>query len=162
MNYRVVFDLAQEGYRNWPFVARFALGVVVGLGLMAFRKQLPGWWGKHPRASSAFAFISFGFSLFLLLAVFITTFLGYTHLKNALLNGQAKVVEGPVSQFVPMPFSGHSKERFCVRETCFEYSDFVITPGFNNTASHGGPIRETLPVRVTFVGRTIVRLEVAE
>jgi len=52
-------------------------------------------------------------------------------------------------------------ERFCVSGVCFAYSDFVITSGFNNTSSHGGPIREGLPVRVTYVGDMIVKLEVA-
>jgi len=72
------------------------------------------------------------------------------------------VVEGTVSRFVPMPVTGHAMERFCVHDTCFEYSDFVITSGFNNTSSHGGPIREGLPVRVTFVGNKIVKLEITK
>ena len=60
-----------------------------------------------------------------------------------------------------MPVSGHAMEHFCVRQACFEYSDFVITAGFNNTASYGGPIRDGLPVRVTYVGNAIAKLEVA-
>jgi hypothetical protein len=52
-------------------------------------------------------------------------------------------------------------EKFCVNDHCFEYSDYVITGGFNNTRSHGGPIREGLPVRVTFIRNKIIKLEVA-
>jgi hypothetical protein len=43
----------------------------------------------------------------------------------------------------------------------FCYSDYEVTAGFNNSASHGGPIREGLPVRVSYIGNTIVRLEVS-
>ena len=53
-------------------------------------------------------------------------------------------------------------ERFCVSGTCFEYSDYVVTGGFNNTSSHGGPIRAGLPVRVSHVGDRIVKLEIAD
>ncbi|MEO7576992.1 MAG: hypothetical protein ABIT83_05210, partial [Massilia sp.] len=67
----------------------------------------------------------------------------------------------PVADFVPMPAAGHAMERFCVQQACFSYSDFVIGGGFNNTASHGGPIRAGLPVRVTYVDGDIVKLEIA-
>jgi hypothetical protein len=40
------------------------------------------------------------------------------------------------------------------------YSDYVVTAGFNNTASHGGPIRQDLPVRISYVGNSIVKLEI--
>ncbi|WP_322021733.1 MULTISPECIES: hypothetical protein [unclassified Burkholderia] len=52
-------------------------------------------------------------------------------------------------------------ERFCVGQVCFSYSDYVVTGGFNNTASHGGPIRAGLPVRGSYVDGLIVKLEVA-
>jgi hypothetical protein len=53
-------------------------------------------------------------------------------------------------------------ESFCVSGVCFRYSDYVVTAGFNQTSSHGGPIRDGLPVRVTYIGNTIVKLEVVE
>jgi len=65
-----------------------------------------------------------------------------------------------VTRFKPMPPSGHAPEEFCVKDRCFQYSDFEVSPAFNTTSSHGGPIREGLPVRVTYVGNAIVRLEV--
>ncbi|MBV9128726.1 MAG: hypothetical protein JO117_11650 [Verrucomicrobia bacterium] len=60
-----------------------------------------------------------------------------------------------------MPYTGHQMEWFVVDGRRFEYSDYVIVPGFNNTASHGGPIRQGLQVRVHYVGNNIARLEVA-
>jgi hypothetical protein len=43
----------------------------------------------------------------------------------------------------------------------FSYSDYVIVPCFNNTASHGGPIRDGLRVRIAYSGNCILKLEVA-
>lgn len=61
-----------------------------------------------------------------------------------------------------MPATGHAMEKFCVADACFEYSEYVISGGFNNTSSHGWPIREGLRVRATYVGNSIVKLEVAK
>jgi hypothetical protein len=71
------------------------------------------------------------------------------------------VVEGRVHDFVPMPYAGHADESFGVGDTRFSYSDFNISKGgFNNTASHGGPIREGLYVRVSHRNGRILKLEV--
>ena len=71
------------------------------------------------------------------------------------------MVEGVVKNFRPMPYEGHQDECFSVQAQTFCYSDYVVTVGFNNSASHGGPIREGLRVRVSYIGNTIIRLEVA-
>lgn len=80
--------------------------------------------------------------------------------RDALLSGKAKVVEGPVEDFVPMPYGGHALERFSVGGVAFAYSDFVLTCGFRNTSSHGGPIHEGIGVRVHYVGGDILKLEI--
>jgi hypothetical protein len=74
--------------------------------------------------------------------------------------GQYSVIEGDVRRFVPMPWGGHALESFDVGDRHFSYSDFVATPGFRRTASHGGPIREGLHVRIAYVGNVILRLEI--
>lgn len=75
-------------------------------------------------------------------------------------------VEGRVVAFRPAPAEGHQNETFVVTGVPFSYSDYVITGGFNQTRSHGGPIREGLRVRITYVrsraGNIVVRLEVAD
>ncbi|GAC1417844.1 MAG: hypothetical protein NVSMB69_18760 [Novosphingobium sp.] len=53
-------------------------------------------------------------------------------------------------------------EHFDVAGVTFSYSDYVITAGFNNSASHGGPIREALPVRICHRDGEILRLEVMQ
>ena len=162
MDYKVVFDITDAGYKSWTFPAYGLIFVAVGAVLVAFRKRLPGSWSKHPRASNVFAFSFFGFAVLRTLVSFVSTYNDYSSLRAEKETNRASVVEGIVTNFKPMPVTGHAMEKFCVQKVCFEYSDYVITGGFNNTSSHGGPIKEGLPVRVTYVGNSIVKLEVVE
>ncbi len=63
MEYRTVFDIAESGYKSWTFPAHGAILIAVGTVLVVLRRRLPGWWRKHPRQSSVFAFVFFGFSV---------------------------------------------------------------------------------------------------
>lgn len=76
--------------------------------------------------------------------------------------GHFSVVEGIVADFHPMPYEGHQDECFSVSSHRFCYSDYTIVPGFRNTATHGGPIRAGLRVRISYSFGTILRLEVAK
>ena len=77
----------------------------------------------------------------------------------ALRDGTAAVVEGPVTSLVD---SGHAGENLTVAAHRFAYSDDEVSAGFRHSASHGGPIRVGLYVRVTYVGKLILRLEVGQ
>jgi hypothetical protein len=162
MDYQVVFDITTAGYKSWSFPAHGLIFVALGATLIVIRKRLPGWWRRHPLTSSMFAFFFFGFAVLWTLISFVSTYHDYLSLSSTKEANRASVVEGLVTNFKPMPATGHAMEIFCVQGVCFEYSDYVITAGFNNTSSHGGPIREGLPVRVTYVGNSIVKLEVAK
>jgi len=161
MEYRVVFDVATAGYKAWNFALVGLVFSLVGLGVVAFRRRLGGWWVIHPTAGKVFAFCFLGFSVLWTTVSFVRTYSDYRTLLNAEQTNALHVVEGVVSNFNPMPASGHTMERFCVAAECFTYSDFVITAGFNHTTSHGGPIRNGLAVRVSHLGNTIAKLEVA-
>jgi len=115
-------------------------------------------------SQQGFAYFFFGFALLWTTVSFVSTWREYSRLENAIATGHARVVAGVVTEFSPMPVTGHAMERFCVSgsSACFEYSDYVVTSGFNNTSSHGGPIRAGLRVRVTYVGNSILKLEIAE
>ena len=93
---------------------------------------------------------------------FVATYGEYNAAATALRNRGYQVVEGRVTNFVPMPFTGHAQESFVVDGVRFCYSDYIVTSGFHNTASHGGPIHQGLYVRVTYLGNLILRLEVAK
>ena len=160
MEYRTVFDIASAGYKSWTFPMVGLIFIFVGALVVAVRRHLPGWWGKHPTASNIFAFSFLGFTVAWTLVSFFGTYRDYSSASGAMERNHALVAEGIVSDFKPMPVTGHAMESFCVSGKCFRYSDYAITAGFNNTSSHGGPIRQGLPVRVTYVGNTILKLEV--
>lgn len=155
MEYRTVFEVAEGSFNAWTFPSFGLIFVVVGASLVAGRKNLPGWWSKHPRASSAFAFYYFGFAVLWTLTAFLIAYSQYSSLSRARHVNNVRVAEGLVNSFEPMPVAGHAMERFCVSGVCFKYSDYVVTGGFNNTSSHGGPIHEGLQVRVSYVGDSI-------
>ena len=78
-------------------------------------------------------------------------------------SGDYQVVEGAVRDFKPMPKGGHALESFTVGGVPFCYSDYDLSRGgFNNAASHGGPIRAGLVVRIAHHDGRILRIEVSE
>jgi hypothetical protein len=80
-------------------------------------------------------------------------------LQQQLDQGRARVVAGKVEDHLNANFA---YECFSVEGQRFCYSDGPTSVGFHQTSQNGGPIRDGLEVRVTFIGNTIVRLEVAE
>lgn len=79
---------------------------------------------------------------------------------TAYQKGDFETVEGVVYDFHPMPYQGHQDECFSVQDQRFCYSDYEIGPGFHNAASHGGPLRSGLFVRIAYRDGRILRLDV--
>ncbi len=167
--YKIIFDLTQSGYRNWTAAKTGIWFIILGLCLLMFRKQLykfsrPMWSGEKLPLSVHTLFYSV-FTLFAVLwtvVVIVGTFSDYQELQNAIKAGNYSIIEGVVTDFEPMPYEGHKDEKFCIEKTCFRYSDYILTNAFNNTSSHGGPIKSRLYVRVMHVENKIVRLEIKE
>ena len=83
--------------------------------------------------------IFFGLLLF---GAGMLNYFNFAKLRRAAREGKYEVVEGEVREFVPMPYTGHANESFVVKGHRFSYSDYDLTKGFNQTQSHGGPIRD--------------------
>lgn len=45
---------------------------------------------------------------------FLVTYIEYSTLRSAQKAGNFNIVEGKVTNFKPMPYSGHTMEKFCV------------------------------------------------
>jgi hypothetical protein len=160
MQYDVVYDLIEAGYKLWRLPAIFAgaaLFILIDLYLI---RVIPS--RKITRISKGLRYFGLAICVVISLQSFIRSYCDYLELKNSLTNGSAIVIEGLVENFVPMPYAGHSYESFTVSGHKFEYSDYHKTGAFNNTKSHGGPIRQGIYVRITALGNRIVRLEVAK
>jgi hypothetical protein len=155
MDYTVVFDVTQCGFRNWWFPAFGLMFVVVGIGLFFFRHRF------STPTPQFFPYAFLGFAILWTVVAFADTARSYSSLASALREGRCDIVAGKVTQFHPMPASGHDTERFVIGNRQFKYSDYIVSPGFNNTSSHGGPIRDGLRVRIHYVGNDIARLEIA-
>jgi hypothetical protein len=163
VSYHVIFDATDQPFWQASYNVFFVFPVVGALILIfpTLMQQL------LPRGAQGALRTMLG-GIFLIVPPIIGAYViinAYSYRQRVLewlRDGHVQVTEGPVTDFVPMPYEGHAQERFTVRGHTFSYSDYVLSPGFHNTASHGGPIREGLNVRVTFAGNLILRLEVAQ
>ena len=118
-------------------------------------------WRSEER--TRYLLVGLGFC-FIIFVVGFGFYRGYTYgipqAAQALRDGRVSTIEGRVTDFVPMPYGGHSNEHFTVHGVQFSYSDYLIAPCFNNTSSHGGPIREGLWVRLSYRDNCILKIEV--
>jgi hypothetical protein len=158
-NFELIFDANEAGYRQWWFPAVGLIFVAVGSAFLIYRRRYPSPGLSGP--ARAFPYLFTGFAVFWVSFTFVGTFYEYWQLRQALRSGHFETVEGKVVNFVPMPPSGHANERFDVNGHHYEYSDYEVSAGFNNSQSHGGPIREGITVRIADVRGKIARLEIA-
>ncbi|HTV49017.1 MAG TPA: hypothetical protein VMG59_11300 [Phycisphaerae bacterium] len=154
MPYVTFFEITQKPYQWW-FPAFGLIFVLIGTILV--------WNGRRKKTETTKKLVGYFILLFASLWVFcafVLTFFEYRQCINAYRNGNYAVVEGRVENFHPMPYEGHSDETFTVGNESFSYSDYDIQPGFNQAASHGGPIRDGLQVRIAYYDGQILRLEI--
>jgi hypothetical protein len=155
MPYETVFEITQKPYEWWwPAIGLIflAVGVVfVRYGPRLDRKNSGKNFGPIfaiPTKPLGWFFVIF--ASFWTLIAFGFTYSSYRELTRAYRAGRYSVVEGTVEDFHPMPYEGHQNECFRVEKERFCYSDYELSPGFNQSASHGGPIRAGLPVRIAY------------
>jgi hypothetical protein len=154
MPYVTVFEITQKPFQWW-FSGFGLIFVVIGIAFVLVGKK----WPSQKGAKITGYFMLIFASLWTVLA-FTSTFAQYRKCTEAYRVGHYAVAEGYVENFHPMPYEGHQDECFSVQSERFCYSDYGVQAGFNQSASHGGPIRQRLPVRVAYYGDQILRLEV--
>ncbi len=77
------------------------------------------------------------------------------------LNGEYQVAEGIVHVSHEQPESGHSPgDKITIDGKTFEIDFFVSTPGYKQTISHGGFLRDGVYARITYNNRIILKLEI--
>jgi hypothetical protein len=154
MSYTTVFEISQKPF-EWWFSALGLIGVAFGSLIVFLGRR----WPSRARPMLGGYVMAAFFVLWTSLA-FGTTYSQYRKCVNAYRTRNYKIAEGRVENFIPMPYTGHQDECFSVHAARFCYSDYAIQAGFNHSASHGGPIREGLRVRVAYCDGQILRLEI--
>jgi hypothetical protein len=169
--YLIVFDSSQKPFQWW-WPAIGLLLIILGIVLIKYGRLLPRriLVIRGRRVLSAdedskiigWCFIIFGSAV--TFALFSLMYADYREYARAYKAEQYSVVEGVVADFQPA-YSQGSDECFRVNAQRFGYSEGKPTPGFNQTASHGGPIKPGFPVRITYLrdeslSAHILRLEV--
>lgn len=101
MNFEVVFDVDEAGYRQWWFPAYGLIFIAIGLGILLYHRKNPS--PTRSRWVRVFPYLFTGFAVFWVLITFVGTFSDYRVLCQALRSGQFELVEGKVRDFVPMP-----------------------------------------------------------
>src|SRR5215813_4085967 len=146
MAYQTVFETGITECPLW-FPAFGLVFVAIGLALLKWHRSLQalgkGWphrrWpirAPNRKRLNYFAWTFFGFSLLWTATTFVWVTAECYRCVRTLVQSTAQLVEGRVAHFIPMPYTGHAMERFTVNGVEFSYSDYVVTCGFNNTASH--------------------------
>jgi hypothetical protein len=163
MDYQVAYDIQNVMFPVWWIFGIGILFFTVGLGIVFFgdTELLDSIIESSTKQRVVMPILSCVLGS-LTIGAGIISYSNFANLRSAARNGSAEIVEGKVEQFVPMPYEGHAHETFIVNGRYFSYSDFDLTRGFNNTQSHGGPIKEGLQVRITHVDGSIVKLEIAK
>ncbi len=167
-----VFDVVESGYTTWWF-ASVGLIFFVVCNLTFLLPELAKKFNVdlsqspwNPANHLVILTIALVFSFFWTLISFFITYAEYAHFRDVVLEDSCEMVEGKVENFNPMPWDGHQNETFRVQDVEFAYSDFDATNAFNNTKSHGGPIKAGLHVRICYTPtdtvNRILRLEIAK
>ena len=163
-----VFDVLDSGFRTWTFPAFGLIFVAVGIVIFAFPTiiKMTGipYLNIRSWSQAIFRYSFLGFAVLWTAITFLATYSEHVRHRALAQENRCRIVEGPVEHFVPMPYNGHAVESFSVSGIPFEYSDFRIMDGFNNTSSHGGPITSESYVRICYdpSGNVILRLEVRD
>jgi len=106
--------------------------------------------------------------LALIIGTFWTIFMGMLFFQSAKVvndfrSGQAQTLEGVITNFTPMPTQGHATESFTLNGEQFAYSNLEFHgPCFDRTVTVGGPMKNGLHVKLSRVGKCIVKLEIAD
>lgn len=161
VDYVVAFDLAREGYTTW----RLAIApAVFGIAMATLAFQSGSFLSVRGRPGPGFYRTLAGMAAVALFGISVSsvaeTWTDYKRLVDALRNGRFRVVEGPVTNFIPGGPGGHGSESFRVDSASFAYDAATTTSAFHRTRPYGGPVRDGLRVRIWEVDGAIVRLEV--
>lgn len=150
MDYKTVFEVTDKGFDMTELMP--VVFIIVGLGISWFNIKYNKSTSSKKQFTIIFGFIFSGFALVMLLLTLPSSISSHQRTKKIFEKKEYKIVEGEIENFNPMPYGGHAVESFTVGGVYFEYSDYISMDAFNNTASHGGPIKNNgQQVRLSYI-----------
>ena len=76
-------------------------------------------------------------------------------------NGRSQIAEGIVHVSHEQPATGHAAgDKITVEDQTFEVNYFLVTPGYKQTISHGGVLREGVFARLHHYDGVILKVEI--
>src|SRR5260221_3336043 len=153
-NFIKVFDVLDSGFKDWSFSAIGLIVCAIGIAIVLFPRIIKAtgipFLNLESKWQKVFRYFILGFAVLWTALAFSGTYFAHLQHQALVREGRCRIVEGPVENFVPMPFSGHPEESFDVSGVPFKYSEYAVTDAFNNTSSHGGPINKESYVRICY------------
>ena len=155
MGYHTVFDVAQVGFRWWiPLLILVFSALFIGIG-WAVRTS-----AERDLSRKGLLFQGIGIiGILVSLGFFAVQYSEYHSDEEALSHHDYSVVEGVVTDFVPMPPSEHSIESFRVNGVRFQYGSGWGSTVFNSEWNTGF-IHDGVQARISYRGSDILKVEV--
>ena len=151
MNYTLIFDIRQSGYRHWMEVSCAAVALIMAMAFLCQKLRF-GW---RPSAKDMPMALFAGVSILIAVSMSAFTYRDYLRLNSAMRQSQCQIAEGVVTQF--RPSTRHAAASFAVNGDRFRFKEGSLESGFNQ----GGIIRDGLQVRIYYFHDDIARLEIA-
>jgi len=180
MVYATYFDLMRNGFTTWSGATIPLVMLVGGCVLFYFRNDIQKFNQKiFPVKAPAylslqrfvygnkFMYFWFGGVIILGSLGFLGGYWEYHTAIDQVKSGNVSVVEGTIDSYkAGTNARGSAWDDFCVKDVCFEVSDYRVTNGFHQMQINGSPLKLGTPVRISYVHGTafddnlIVRLEI--
>lgn len=142
---------------------RLVIGVVVliaGVVGLILRKRTQG---RFPKKLYGPAFMAGWGILWLVMHIplWLTATADIDHLIGVYRSGQCETAEGIVHVTHVQPVGGHDAgDEITVDDYAFEVNYFIVTPGYKQTISHGGVLREGVFARLHHHNGVILKVEI--
>jgi hypothetical protein len=155
MEYHTVFDVLQNGVHCLtPFVIFVAAGLFLLIGWVLRQS------GERNSSSRGLMFqVVAGLGMLGALVFFSAAVSEYHTASKLLGDHRCSVVEGVVTNFVPMPPGGHGTETFSINGVVFSYGSGWGSTHFNSEWN-GGTLHDGVHARITYFGANILKIEV--
>lgn len=162
MKFVTVYSFSHESFRAWPGLSMgvlfTALGIVVAVGSRAnrvrFQYNLFRYWMA---VGWCFASLSSIWTI----GFFLLAYGRYYTAKRCYEAGTFNTVTGFITDFRPLPATGHGSETFTVGGKNFSYSLYQLEPGFNGVSTTHWTVRNGEYVRIGYYKNVILQVQVA-